>query len=153
MKPRKQLPSQVPSPSTSTSSPPPLSLFSMPPNSPSATTLFHSPTKTPPRYSLLVTNISLEHSRFISIKFSHPCVWSVLADIETNECLCTMQVIKPSRVELFENDEILVLEFPEELPIGFGVLSIRFEGILNDRMKGFYRRWLLFCFSLLHITC
>ncbi|KAL5144734.1 Aminopeptidase M1 [Glycine soja] len=49
------------------------------------------------------------------------------------------KVIKPSRVELFENDEILVLEFPEELPIGFGVLSIRFEGILNDRMKGFYR--------------
>ncbi|ESW08851.1 hypothetical protein PHAVU_009G079500 [Phaseolus vulgaris] len=48
-------------------------------------------------------------------------------------------VIKPSRVELFENDEILVLEFPQEIPVGLGVLTIRFEGILNDRMKGFYR--------------
>ncbi|XP_020203865.1 aminopeptidase M1 [Cajanus cajan] len=49
------------------------------------------------------------------------------------------KVLKPSRVELFENDEILVLEFPEKIPIGLGVLAIRFEGILNDRMKGFYR--------------
>ena len=51
-----------------------------------------------------------------------------------------MQVIKPSRVELFEDDEILVLEFPEAIPIGLGVLAIQFEGALNDRMKGFYRR-------------
>lgn len=51
-----------------------------------------------------------------------------------------MQVVKPSRVELFENDEILILEFPEKIPVGLGVLTIQFEGILNDRMKGFYRR-------------
>lgn len=51
-----------------------------------------------------------------------------------------MQVFKPSRVELFEQDEILVLEFPGTLPIGLGVLTIQFNGTLNDRMKGFYRR-------------
>ncbi|XP_058786060.1 aminopeptidase M1-like [Vicia villosa] len=49
------------------------------------------------------------------------------------------KVFKPSKVELFEDDEILVLEFPEEIPIGLGLLSIQFDGILNDRMKGFYR--------------
>ncbi|KAK7291314.1 hypothetical protein RIF29_06350 [Crotalaria pallida] len=49
------------------------------------------------------------------------------------------KVLKPSRVELFEDDEILVLEFPETVPIGLGVLAIQFEGTLNDRMKGFYR--------------
>lgn len=49
------------------------------------------------------------------------------------------KVFKPSRVELFEQDEILVLEFPDTLPIGLGVLTIQFEGTLNDRMKGFYR--------------
>ncbi|KAE9586886.1 hypothetical protein Lal_00004969 [Lupinus albus] len=49
------------------------------------------------------------------------------------------KVLKPSSVALFEDDEILVLEFPETVPIGFGVLAIQFEGILNDRMKGFYR--------------
>ncbi|XP_061374887.1 aminopeptidase M1 [Gastrolobium bilobum] len=49
------------------------------------------------------------------------------------------KVLNPSRVELFEDDDILVLEFPEKVPIGLGVLAIEYEGILNDRMKGFYR--------------
>ncbi|GAU31295.1 hypothetical protein TSUD_315040 [Trifolium subterraneum] len=45
------------------------------------------------------------------------------------------KVFKPSKVELFEDDEILVLEFSEQIPTGLGVLSIQFEGTLNDRMK------------------
>ncbi|KAK7311962.1 hypothetical protein RJT34_10461 [Clitoria ternatea] len=49
------------------------------------------------------------------------------------------KVLKPSRVELFADDEILVLEFQEKIPVGLGVLAIQFEGILNDKMKGFYR--------------
>ncbi|CAB4266596.1 unnamed protein product [Prunus armeniaca] len=49
------------------------------------------------------------------------------------------QVFKPWKVETFEEDGILVLEFEEALPIGPGVLGIGFEGILNDKMKGFYR--------------
>ncbi|KAF4365815.1 hypothetical protein F8388_014452 [Cannabis sativa] len=48
-------------------------------------------------------------------------------------------VFKPTKVEIFEEDEILVLEFPQTLPIGDGILDIEFEGILNDKMKGFYR--------------
>ncbi|XP_024965643.1 aminopeptidase M1 isoform X1 [Cynara cardunculus var. scolymus] len=43
------------------------------------------------------------------------------------------------QVELLEDDEILVSEFAESLPLGLGVLSMRFEGTLNDQMKGFYR--------------
>ena len=39
-----------------------------------------------------------------------------------------------------EGDEILVFKFDEVLPIGAGVLGIKFDGILNDQMKGFYRR-------------
>lgn len=50
------------------------------------------------------------------------------------------QVSKPSKVEIFEEDEILVMEFAESLTIGVGVLTIEFAGILNDKMKGFYRR-------------
>lgn len=50
------------------------------------------------------------------------------------------QVFQPSKVEIFEDDEILVLEFAKSLPIGEGVLAIEFEGILNDKMKGFYKR-------------
>ena len=34
--------------------------------------------------------------------------------------------------------------FEETLPLGLGVLAIGFEGILNDKMKGFYRRYSLY---------
>ncbi|KAL6344635.1 hypothetical protein AAG906_002541 [Vitis piasezkii] len=44
-----------------------------------------------------------------------------------------------SKVEIVEEDEILVLEFSEVLPLEMGVLAIGFEGTLNDKMKGFYR--------------
>ena len=37
-------------------------------------------------------------------------------------------------------DEILLLEFENSVPVGEGVLQISFSGILNDQMKGFYRR-------------
>lgn len=53
------------------------------------------------------------------------------------------QVFKPSKVEIFEEDGILVMEFEETLPLGLGVLAIGFEGILDDNMKGFYRRYYL----------
>jgi puromycin-sensitive aminopeptidase len=50
------------------------------------------------------------------------------------------QVLEPSRIDSVEDDEILVLEFAETLPNGIGVLTIGFEGALNDKMVGFYRR-------------
>ena len=49
--------------------------------------------------------------------------------------------MEPSKIELVEADEILVLEFPHTLPLGIGVLNIAFQGTLNDKMKGFYRRY------------
>ncbi|GMP84060.1 hypothetical protein CsSME_00037741 [Camellia sinensis var. sinensis] len=48
-------------------------------------------------------------------------------------------------VELFEQDEIMVVEFPQNLPLGLGVLCIAFEGTLNDKMKGFYRSTYAHC--------
>ncbi|KAI6679922.1 hypothetical protein NL676_033803 [Syzygium grande] len=58
------------------------------------------------------------------------------------------EVFEPCKVDLVEEDEILVLEFPEILPSGFGVLAIGFDGTLNDRMKGFYRRYFAVPYSL-----
>ncbi|PSR93603.1 Aminopeptidase [Actinidia chinensis var. chinensis] len=49
------------------------------------------------------------------------------------------KVLEALEVELFEEDEIMVLEFAENLPLGVGVLFVAFEGTLNDKMKGFYR--------------
>ncbi|GKF91484.1 aminopeptidase M1, partial [Tanacetum coccineum] len=49
--------------------------------------------------------------------------------------------VEAVEVEVFEDDEILVLEFGQTLPLGLGLLSISsFQGTLNDQMKGFYRR-------------
>lgn len=49
------------------------------------------------------------------------------------------KVLEAKEVELFEEDEILVVEFTESLPAGAGSLFIAFDGTLNDKMKGFYR--------------
>ncbi|XP_074286876.1 aminopeptidase M1 [Silene latifolia] len=49
------------------------------------------------------------------------------------------QELKSVNVGLIKEDEILVAEFGEDLPVGVGVLSISFQGTLNDQMKGFYR--------------
>ncbi|KAG6391170.1 hypothetical protein SASPL_148922 [Salvia splendens] len=49
------------------------------------------------------------------------------------------KVLEAVEVELFAEDEIAVMEFKESLPIGVGVLTMEFEGALNDNMKGFYR--------------
>ncbi|XP_058093294.1 aminopeptidase M1-like isoform X3 [Magnolia sinica] len=49
------------------------------------------------------------------------------------------EVYRPSEVVLVEEDEILVLAFDGFLPVGKGILGIRFSGTLNDEMKGFYR--------------
>ncbi|KAJ0024084.1 hypothetical protein Pint_07429 [Pistacia integerrima] len=40
-----------------------------------------------------------------------------------------LQEFEPTKVELLEDDEILLLEFSENLPVGMGVLAIGFEGI------------------------
>ncbi|KMZ61536.1 aminopeptidase M1 [Zostera marina] len=49
------------------------------------------------------------------------------------------QELRPSELVHVPEDEILVLGFDDHLPLGVGVLRIRFSGTLNDQMKGFYR--------------
>lgn len=49
-----------------------------------------------------------------------------------------------------EEDEILVLVFDEALFDGEGVLVIEFSGILNEHLRGFYRWYFLFPFTMLH---
>ena len=42
-------------------------------------------------------------------------------------------------VSLDEGAETLTLTFSDSLPVGNASLCIRYRGILNDKMKGFYR--------------
>ena len=50
-------------------------------------------------------------------------------------------MLKALYVDVVEEDEILVLDFADTLPIGIGLLTIDFKGILNSKMKGFYTRY------------
>lgn len=49
--------------------------------------------------------------------------------------------LAPKEVVFFADDEILVLGFSKDLVLGEGVLSMKFNGTLNDQMRGFYRRY------------
>lgn len=49
------------------------------------------------------------------------------------------QDIVCNRIELSETDETASFHFDSELPTGSGQLHVTFTGILNDKMKGFYR--------------
>ncbi|CAN1120838.1 Aminopeptidase M1 [Linum perenne] len=51
----------------------------------------------------------------------------------------TSQAAKPVKSEAVEADEILIFEFPEAISVGLGVLKLEYEGVLNDKLKGFYR--------------
>ena len=49
-------------------------------------------------------------------------------------------MLRPVEVTHEVKDEILIIRFSEVLPLGEGTLVIAFQGTLNDKMKGFYRR-------------
>jgi hypothetical protein len=63
-----------------------------------------------------------------------------------------MQELHPVDIVIVEEDEILIIEFNEVLPHGEGILSIGFQGILSDKMKGFYRRLFIFTTSMLFFS-
>lgn len=53
--------------------------------------------------------------------------------------LLMLQKYYPSDTLLHCDDEILVLVFPEILGVGEGVLQIKFSGMLNEHLRGFYK--------------
>lgn len=53
----------------------------------------------------------------------------------------------------FKDDQIMVLGFRKELPLGEGVLSMHFNGTLSDEMRGFHRGYeFLLAFFFLDIS-
>ncbi|XP_065637095.1 aminopeptidase M1 isoform X1 [Quercus suber] len=75
---------------------------------------------------LNATELSIDTT---SVSFTHP---------DAHSSNSKQQVLKPLKVYVVEEDEILVLNFVDTLPIGLGLLTIHFQGSLNDKMKGFY---------------
>ncbi|KAL5201658.1 hypothetical protein ABZP36_036012 [Zizania latifolia] len=77
----------------------------------------------------------------VRVDVSAPTRFLVLnaADLAVDRASIRFQGLAPTEVTLFDEDEILVLEFDGELPHGEGVLTMNFNGTLNDQMRGFYR--------------
>jgi hypothetical protein len=48
-------------------------------------------------------------------------------------------LVEISKIELVADQELLNVFFNQPLEIGSGRLSMKYSGILNDNMKGFYR--------------
>ena len=51
---------------------------------------------------------------------------------------CCVSAVKGD-VSLNEGAETLTLTFPQPLPEGKALVCIKYKGVLNDKMKGFYR--------------
>ncbi|KAM3738846.1 hypothetical protein ACB098_09G161900 [Castanea mollissima] len=79
--------------------------------------------------SFIVLNAAELSIDTTSVSFTHPAAHSSNSK---------QQVLKPLKVDVVKEDEILVLNFADTLPIGLGLLTIHFQGSLNDKMKGFY---------------
>uniref|UniRef100_A0A7N2R7C8 Aminopeptidase n=1 Tax=Quercus lobata TaxID=97700 RepID=A0A7N2R7C8_QUELO len=76
--------------------------------------------------SFIVLNAAELSIGTTSVSFTHPAAHS------------SNSKQQPLKVDVVEEDEILVLNFGDTLPIGLGLLTIHFQGSLNDKMKGFY---------------
>jgi puromycin-sensitive aminopeptidase len=63
-----------------------------------------------------------------------------LTSISVSLCHIVDTDLRPRNMELIKEDEILVLEFGSQFPLGPSLLYIAFfTGMLNDEMRGSYR--------------
>ncbi|GJT37854.1 RNA-directed DNA polymerase, eukaryota, reverse transcriptase zinc-binding domain protein [Tanacetum coccineum] len=58
-------------------------------------------------------------------------------------------IVVPSKVVVDKDDETLALVFDEALGVGDGVSEIKFSGVLNERMNGFYIKGVIFTSKML----
>ncbi|CAM0945510.1 unnamed protein product [Alopecurus aequalis] len=99
----------------------------------------------PLSYDLLLrpdlTDCIFSGSTTVAVAVSAPTRFLVLnaAELSVDGSSIRFQDWAPTEVVQFEEDEILVIRFDKELPIGEGVLTMNFTGTLNDQMRGFYR--------------
>src|SRR3989338_4928794 len=98
------------------------------------------------RYKLLIKpdldNFTFYGEENIEVDIAKPTKEIVLhsaeLEIDKAEVLHGKQEVL-GKVSYNEKAETVTLSFPRAVPKGKGVLKIIFRGILNDRMRGFYR--------------
>ncbi|XP_047056599.1 aminopeptidase M1-C-like [Lolium rigidum] len=62
-----------------------------------------------------------------------------VVDLTIDHASIHFKDLAPTEVVFFKDDQIMVLGFGKELPLGEGVLRMNFNGTLNDDLRGFYR--------------
>ncbi|KAM0844185.1 hypothetical protein ACQ4PT_057212 [Festuca glaucescens] len=62
-----------------------------------------------------------------------------VVDLTIDHASIHFKDLAPTEVVFFKDDQIMVLGFGKELPLGEGVLRVNFNGTLNDDLRGFYR--------------
>ncbi|HEY7044372.1 MAG TPA: M1 family metallopeptidase [Nocardioidaceae bacterium] len=115
-------------------------------NAPSSDDLHRLPrTARPTRYDLLLEP-DLEHATFsgevaISVDVEQPTDILVLnaAELSIDEATVSGDAPRSCSVELDEDVERLVVTLPEPAVPGPLTLRLRFRGVLNDKLRGWYR--------------
>ena len=104
-------------------------------------------TATPERYAIHLTP-DLTHFTFTGEETITIIVHEATHDLVLNACELTIQrasladetgARQEGRATFDEPNERAVLEFPQAISPGRYTLQIAFEGILNDKLRGFYR--------------
>ncbi|XP_062195196.1 aminopeptidase M1-B isoform X2 [Phragmites australis] len=103
--------------------------------------LFASPLRYDLRLRPDLSACAFSGAAAVVVIISAPTRFLVLnaAELAVDRSSIRFQDLAPSEVVQFEEDEILVVGFDRELPVGEGVLTMDFTGTLNDQMRGFYR--------------
>ncbi|GJY59429.1 aminopeptidase M1-like protein isoform X1 [Tanacetum coccineum] len=95
-----------------------------------------------PKYGLVAPSfLHIEDEMEIALAMESICVFyhiSALAYNEESQADSQDKVV-PSETVVDKDDETLVLVFDEALGVGDGVLEVKFSGVLNEHMKGFYK--------------
>jgi puromycin-sensitive aminopeptidase len=101
----------------------------------------------PERYEIIIEP-NLENATFtgeetISIEVLSPTAEILLnaVELEISECFLvdSKGTKNPAELELDDSEERLRLKFSSAIPKGPAKVSLRFAGILNDKLHGFYR--------------
>lgn len=101
----------------------------------------------PERYEILIRpnlkNFTFEGEETISLKLAKPTKEIILhaadLEIEQTKYLDGKTEVEPTKTDFNPKKETVTFTFSQSLPGGEAKLSLKFRGVLNDKLRGFYR--------------
>ncbi len=101
----------------------------------------------PERYEIMIRpnleDFTFSGEETFSFKLSKPASEITLhaSELEIDEACLKLgkKTVQPGKIIFNEKAETVIFKFPMEIPVGKGQLVLKFRGILNDKLRGFYR--------------